>query len=172
MPWGAGAKGSTATLWRDKTLMGKQVTGSIDVKTPAPTVQKTETKPDQSTSQNQKAQIQPAASSGPVKHAVPAAQRTTTQRPTTTTTTATDTALATLNQNLSKAAAEATAAQEKILMEQLTVQRSMLKTLGEIRDRLPPVGSGNGPSQTKAQLAASDLSSSRSQPINMDINLN
>ena len=81
-------------------------------------------------------------------------------------------ALATSNQNRSKAAAEATAAQEKILMEQLTVQRSMLKTLGEIRDRLPPVGSGNGPSQTKAQLAASDLSSSRSQPINMDINLN
>ena len=135
-------------------------------------MQKTETKPDQSTSQKQHAQIQPAASSGPVKHAAPVAQRAPTQRPTTTTTTATDTALATSNQNRSKAAAEATAAQEKILMEQLTVQRSMLKTLGEIRDRLPPVGSNKGATQTKAQLAASDLSSSRSQPINMDINLN
>jgi hypothetical protein len=48
----------------------------------------------------------------------------------------------------------------------------MLKTLGEIRDRLPPVGSNKGATQTKAQLAASDLGSSPSQPINMDINLN
>ena len=122
--------------------------------------------------QKQQAQIQPAASSGPVRQTAPPVQKAQTQRPVTSTTTATDTALATSNQNRSKAAAEATAAQEKILMEQLTVQRSMLKTLGEIRDRLPPAGSGNGPSQTKAQLAASDLGSSRSQPINMDINLN
>lgn len=172
MPWGKGANGSTATLWRDKTLMGKVISGSVDVKTPPATVQKAETKPDGGAAQKQQPQIQPAASSGPVKQTAPPVQRAPTQRPVTTTTTATDTALSTSNQNRSKAAAEATAAQEKILMEQLTVQRSMLKTLGEIRDRLPPVGSNKGATQTKAQLAASDLGSSRSQPINMDINLN
>ena len=92
MPWGAGAKGSTATLWRDKTLMGKQVTGSIDVKTPAPTVQKTEMKPDAEGNQKQQAQIQPAASSGPVRQTAPPVQKAQTQRPVTSTTTATDTA--------------------------------------------------------------------------------
>lgn len=175
MPWGKGAQGSVSTLWRDGTLLGKQVTGSVDAKstpsnTPAPEA-KADPKPAQKTAASNAPKATIADTSGPVVHAAPVAAKTT-PRPQQPVSTSADTAMATSNQNRAKQQHVATEAQEGILREQLQVQKSMLKTLSEIRDRLPPVGgTPNQTTQTRMQAAQQQLGKTAVQPINMDIQL-
>lgn len=170
--------GVTPTLWRDSTLIGKTVTGSVPVKgvTPSADPAKDSTTDNKSPEAKRpatapKAQIAHTGTSGPVTTLPPSA-RPTPARPTQSSTSApaTDNAFNTSNQNISKASTQATAAQETILKEQLKVQKSMLKTLGEIRDRLPPVGSSNkSNSPPPPPQSLGELGGSRNQPINMDI---
>ena len=170
--------GITPTLWRDSTLIGKTVTGSVPVKgvTPSADPAKPSTTDNKSPEAKRpatapKAQIAHTGTSGPVTTLPPSA-RPAPARPTQSSTSApaTDNAFNTSNQNISKASTQATAAQETILKEQLKVQKSMLKTLGEIRDRLPPVGSSNkSNSPPPPPQSLGELGGSRNQPINMDI---
>ena len=175
---GSSYSGVTPTLWRDSTLIGKTVTGSVPAKgvTPSADQAKASTTDNKSPEAKRpatapKAQIAHTGTSGPVTTLPPSA-RPAPARPTQSSTSApaTDNAFNTSNQNISKASTQATAAQETILKEQLKVQKSMLKTLGEIRDRLPPVGSSNkSNSPPPPPQSLGELGGSRNQPINMDI---
>lgn len=169
---------SKPTLWRDSTLIGKNVTGSVAAKgaTPSNSAAKDTVVDSKSPDAKRPAvtptnkQVAPAAGSGPVAHAPPVAKAAI-ARPNQGTTTPTDTALAVSNQNRAKASADATSAQEAIGREQLQVQKAMLETLGEIRDRLPGLTGNKGTSQTQAQRAMTEMGLTRPQPISMDINL-
>ena len=170
---------SKPTLWRDSTLIGKNVTGVVAAKgaPPSNTAAKDTVADSKSADAKRPAvtptnkQVAPAAGSGPVAHAPPVVKAPPARPNQGGGTTPTDTALAVSNQNRAKASADATSAQEAIGREQLQVQKAMLKTLGEIRDRLPGLTGNKGTQQTQAQRAMTEMGLTRPQPVSMDINL-
>ena len=167
----------TPSLWRDSTLIGKVVTGSVPVAGAKPSNQ-----PAKDTKADTKAPARPqapAAAKVAVVPAAPAAKAAATPtapvRPATpinkVSTPATDNAMTASNAARSSASVAATNEMVNIQKEQLNVQRAMLKTLGEIRNKLGAAApTGQPMTQAQSQRANQMFGqSTKPLPISMDI---